>query len=88
MQGPPINYTSGTTSTPKGVQLQHVGLIGISLRHGQSSLPLIVARLPATFQLTERHRTIASSIAVTGMLAAANRGGPIDLLAMGVALLG
>jgi len=65
------------------------GDFGISLRHGQSSLPLIVARLPATFQLTVTAMLLAIVLAVPlGMVAAANRGGPIDLLAMGVALLG
>ena len=65
------------------------GDFGISLRHGQPSLPLIAARLPATFQLTVTAMLLAIVLAVPlGILAAANRGGPIDLLAMGVALLG
>ena len=65
------------------------GDFGISLRHGQSSLPLIAARLPATFQLTVTAMVLAIALAVPlGVLAAANRGRPVDLLAMGVALLG
>ena len=65
------------------------GDFGNSLRHGQPSLPLIVARLPATFQLTVTAMTLAIVLAVPlGVLAATHRGGPIDLLAMGVALLG
>jgi len=65
------------------------GDFGISLRHGQQSLPLIAARLPATFQLTVTAMLLAIVLAVPlGVLAATHRGGPIDLLAMGVALVG
>jgi ABC-type dipeptide/oligopeptide/nickel transport system permease component len=65
------------------------GDFGVSLRHGQSSLPLIVARLPATLQLTVTAMLLAIVLAVPlGVLAATRRGGPIDLLAMSVALVG
>ncbi len=65
------------------------GDFGISLRHGQQSLPLIAARLPATFQLTVTAMLLAIALAVPlGVLAATHRGGPIDLLAMAVALVG
>jgi ABC-type dipeptide/oligopeptide/nickel transport system permease component len=65
------------------------GDFGVSLRHGQQSLPLIVARLPATFQLTVTAMLLAIALAVPlGVLAATHRGGPIDVLAMGVALVG
>ncbi len=65
------------------------GDFGISLRHGQQSLPLIAARLPATLQLTVTAMLLAIVLAVPlGVLAATHRGGPIDLLAMGVALVG
>ena len=65
------------------------GDFGVSLRHGQPSLPLIVARLPATFQLTITAMVLAIVVAVPlGVLAATHRGGPVDLAAMGVALLG
>jgi ABC-type dipeptide/oligopeptide/nickel transport system permease component len=65
------------------------GDFGVSLRHGQSSLPLIAARLPATLQLTVTAMGLAIVLAVPlGVLAATHRGGPLDLLAMGVALLG
>ena len=65
------------------------GDFGNSLRHGQPSLPLIVARLPATLQLTVTAMLLAIVLAVPlGVLAATRRGGPIDLCAMGVALLG
>jgi peptide/nickel transport system permease protein len=65
------------------------GDFGVSLRHGQPSLPLIVARLPATFQLTVTAMVLAIVVAVPlGVLAATHRGGPIDLAAMSVALVG
>jgi ABC-type dipeptide/oligopeptide/nickel transport system permease component len=65
------------------------GDFGVSLRHGQSSLPLILARLPATLQLTVTAMLLAIVLAVPlGVLAATRRGGPIDLIAMGIALLG
>ena len=65
------------------------GDFGISLRHGQPSLPLIAARLPATLQLTVTAMLLAIVLAIPlGVLAATHRGGPIDLLAMGVALVG
>jgi ABC-type dipeptide/oligopeptide/nickel transport system permease component len=65
------------------------GDFGISLRHGQQSLPLIAARLPATLQLTVTAMLLAIVLAVPlGVLAATHRGGPVDLLAMGVALVG
>jgi peptide/nickel transport system permease protein len=65
------------------------GDFGVSLRHGQQSLPLIAARLPATLQLTVTAMLLAIVLAVPlGVLAATHRGGPIDLLAMGVALVG
>ena len=65
------------------------GDFGVSLRHGQSSLPLIVARLPATLQLTVTAMVLAIVLAVPlGVLAATRRGSVVDLLAMGVALFG
>lgn len=65
------------------------GDFGVSLRHGQSSLPLIAARLPATLQLTVTAMLLAIVLAVPlGVLAATHRGGKIDLVAMGIALLG
>jgi peptide/nickel transport system permease protein len=65
------------------------GDFGVSLRHGQPSLPLIAARLPATLELTFTAMGLAIVLAVPlGVLAATRRGGPVDLAAMGVALLG
>src|SRR5262249_56822711 len=40
------------------------GDFGVSLRHGQPSLPLIAARLPATFQLTVTAMLLAIALAV------------------------
>ena len=40
------------------------GDFGVSLRHGQSSLPLIAARLPATLQLTVTAMLLAIALAV------------------------
>jgi len=42
------------------------GDFGISLRHGQQSLPLIAARLPATFQLTVTAMLLAMAVALVG----------------------
>src|SRR5436190_18692999 len=65
------------------------GDFGISLRHGQQSLPLIAARLPATLQLTVTAMLLAIVLAVPlGVLAPTHRGSKIDLLAMGLALFG
>src|SRR5262245_29772368 len=65
------------------------GDFGISLRHGQSSLPLIAAHLPATLPAPAAASVPASGRArPRGRLAPAQRGGPIDLFAMGVALFG
>ena len=65
------------------------GDFGKSLMHGQSSLPLIAARLPATLQLTVTAMLLAIALAVPlGVMAAVHRGGKIDLLAMSVALVG
>jgi len=65
------------------------GDLGVSLRHGQPALPLIAERLPATLQLTVTAMLLAIGLAVPlGVVSATHRGGPIDLVAMGVALAG
>jgi len=65
------------------------GDFGVSLRHGTSSLPLIAARLPATFQLTVTAMLLAIVLAVPlGVLAAAHRGRAMDLVAMSIAVFG
>ena len=65
------------------------GDLGRPLRHGQPALPLIAERLPATFELTvdgdDRRDRGGDPARRAG---ATHRGGPLDLLAMGVALLG
>ncbi|MFN8525784.1 MAG: ABC transporter permease [Chloroflexota bacterium] len=65
------------------------GDLGKSLVHGEPALPLIVDRLPATLQLTVTAMVMALAAAVPlGVLAATHRGGPLDLLAMAIALVG
>ena len=76
-----IGRTFGTCSTTDSQ--------GRTVRHGQSSLPLIAARLPATLQLTVTAMLFAIVLAVPlGVVAAANRGRPVDFVAMAVGLLG
>ena len=54
------------------------GDFGVSLRHGQSSLPLIAARLPATLQLTVTAMLLAIVLfargGIYGLLTRADRG--------------
>jgi ABC-type dipeptide/oligopeptide/nickel transport system permease component len=65
------------------------GDLGTSLRHGQPALPLIAERLPATFELTVTAMVVAIALAIPlGVLSATHRGGPLDLVAMTVALVG
>jgi peptide/nickel transport system permease protein len=65
------------------------GDFGVSLRHGQAALPLIADRLPATFQLTVTAMLLAIGLAVPlGILSATHRGGPLDIGAMLLALVG
>jgi len=65
------------------------GDLGVSLRHGEPALPLIAERLPATFQLTLTAMVVAIVLAIPlGVISATHRGGPIDLLAMTIALVG
>jgi ABC-type dipeptide/oligopeptide/nickel transport system permease component len=65
------------------------GDLGTSLRHGTPALPLIVDRLPATFQLTVTAMLIAIGLAIPlGVISATNRGKLIDLLTMAIALVG
>lgn len=65
------------------------GDMGTSLRHGTPALPLITERLPATFQLTVTAMVVAIVIAIPlGVVSATNRGKPVDLITMTIALLG
>lgn len=65
------------------------GDFGKSIIHHQAALPLIVQRLPATFELSVSAILIAIALAVPlGILGAVKRGTPLDLGAMFVALIG
>jgi len=65
------------------------GDMGTSLRHGTPALPLIAERLPATLQLTVTAMLLAVALAIPlGVISATQRGSPIDLLTMTVALVG
>ncbi|MGE3268101.1 MAG: ABC transporter permease [Chloroflexota bacterium] len=65
------------------------GDMGTSLRHGTPALPLIAERLPATLQLTVTAMVLAIVLAIPlGVISATNRGKPIDLITMTLALLG
>lgn len=66
-----------------------VGDFGVSLRHRQSALDLVIERLPATIELAVAGMSIAIAIGVPlGIIAALRRHSVIDLAATGVALLG
>ena len=65
------------------------GDFGSSIIHGQEALPLILARLPATLELTVVSMVMAIALAVPlGILSAVNRGRLLDLGGMFVALVG
>jgi len=66
-----------------------VGDFGDSLRFNQPTLPLVLERLPATIQLAGAALAVAVLLGgVAGLLAASYRGTAIELLTMGLALLG
>lgn len=65
------------------------GDFGKSLRHGESALPLLVARLPATFELGIAAVALALVVAIPlGVVAALTRGTVVDVGLLGVAVLG
>ncbi len=65
------------------------GDLGRSLRYQQPALQVIVERLPATAALAGAAMAVALLIAIpAGVLSAARRGGLLDGLARGLALLG
>lgn len=65
------------------------GDFGMSFRHQQPALPLVLERLPATFELAVAALVLALVIAIPlGVLAAIRQGGPLDVLAMGFAVVG
>jgi peptide/nickel transport system permease protein len=65
------------------------GDFGESLYRSQSALSLVLERLPTTAKLALSSVFIAIIIGIPlGIVAALNRGGPIDLLAMGLGVAG
>jgi peptide/nickel transport system permease protein len=65
------------------------GDFGESLRHNRPALPLVIHRLPATFQLTITAMVMAIVLAIPlGILSATNRGRFLDFGGMFVALFG
>lgn len=65
------------------------GDLGLSLRHGQPALELVLERLPATYELATVSAFIAVALALPiGVLSAIYRNSPIDTLAMSGAVLG
>lgn len=65
------------------------GDLGRSFRYGQPALPLVLERLPATFQLAALSFVIAMSVAIpVGIISAVYRNSFIDGVARVIALLG
>ncbi|MBI3635093.1 MAG: ABC transporter permease [Candidatus Rokubacteria bacterium] len=65
------------------------GDFGVSFRHQQPALPLVLERLPATLELAFAALVLAVAVALPlGILAALHRGGLGDMLAMGFAVVG
>jgi peptide/nickel transport system permease protein len=65
------------------------GDFGESLRHNRPAMPLVIQRLPATFQLTITAMVMAIILAIPlGILSATNRGKFLDFGGMFVALFG
>jgi peptide/nickel transport system permease protein len=62
---------------------------GDSMRSGQAAMPLVLERLPATFELAGVSMLITILVAIpSGVVAALYRGQLVDRLIMGVTLLG
>lgn len=65
------------------------GDFGISLRHHQPSLPMVLERLPATFQLSTFAMVLTLSLALPlGIVAALKRGSMVDAVAMTLGVIG
>ncbi len=65
------------------------GDFGISFRHQQPALPLVLERLPATLELAFAALLLAVAVALPlGIVAALRRGRLADVLAMGFAVVG
>jgi peptide/nickel transport system permease protein len=65
------------------------GDFGVSFRHQQPALPLVLERLPATLELAGAALLLALALALPlGVLAAIHRGRALDVLAMAFAVVG
>jgi peptide/nickel transport system permease protein len=65
------------------------GNFGQSVRHGEPAFPLVLERLPATFQLSGAALLVALLLAIpAGVVSAVRRNSAIDYVATVVALLG
>ncbi len=65
------------------------GDFGVSFRHQQPALPLVIERLPATLELAFAALLLAVVVALPlGILAALHRGRAVDVLAMAFAVVG
>ena len=65
------------------------GDFGESLRHGEPAMPLVVERLPATFELAGAGLFIALALAIpAGIVSAVRRNTAVDYVSTVVALLG
>jgi peptide/nickel transport system permease protein len=65
------------------------GDFGVSFRHQQDALPLVLERLPATLELAFAALLLAVVVALPlGILAALHRGRIVDVLAMAFAVVG
>ncbi len=65
------------------------GDFGVSLRHGEPAMGLVIERLPATFELSSAAMLVALAVALpAGVVSAVRRNTPVDYLSTTVALLG
>lgn len=65
------------------------GDFGISFEHHRPAMEVVLERLPATFELAGAALLLGTIVGViTGLVAALSRGTLLELIAMGVALLG
>lgn len=65
------------------------GDFGTSFRYNESALPIVLERLPATFELAAAAMLVATVISIPlGILSATHRNSFIDVIATGAAVLG
>ncbi|WP_221564558.1 ABC transporter permease [Alkalihalobacillus sp. TS-13] len=65
------------------------GDFGKSIIYGQAALPIVLERIPATFELMLASIILSTTIAIPlGVLSAVKRNSPIDLLISGISILG